>query len=152
MVVEMCYGVLRLFFFFMYRAPPKLTRTYTLFPNPTPFRSFLLHCALGRGGADFGRQFPLAEGRGAGEARDMLGEDVEAAGAEIVGVALARLDRVQRGAGLQIFEAVAGDEDRLAGRVEPVIGAADALEQRSEERGVGKECVRTCRSRWSPYH
>src|SRR3546814_12145270 len=26
----------------------------------------------------------------------------------------------------------------------------DAL--RSEERRVGKECVRTCRSRWSPYH
>src|SRR3546814_21016144 len=24
--------------------------------------------------------------------------------------------------------------------------------QRSEERRVGKECVSTCRSRWSPYH
>ena len=24
--------------------------------------------------------------------------------------------------------------------------------QRSEERRVGKECVRLCRSRWSPYH
>src|SRR3546814_13546833 len=23
---------------------------------------------------------------------------------------------------------------------------------RSEERSVGKECVRTCRYRWSPYH
>src|SRR3546814_13489669 len=23
---------------------------------------------------------------------------------------------------------------------------------RSEERRVGKECVRSCRSRWSPYH
>src|SRR3546814_14566858 len=23
---------------------------------------------------------------------------------------------------------------------------------RSEERRVGKECVNTCRSRWSPYH
>src|SRR3546814_21196307 len=27
-----------------------------------------------------------------------------------------------------------------------------AIERRSEERRVGKECVRTCRSRWSPYH
>src|SRR3546814_6816955 len=27
-----------------------------------------------------------------------------------------------------------------------------ALPIRSEERRVGKECVRTCRSRWSPYH
>src|SRR3546814_2187283 len=26
------------------------------------------------------------------------------------------------------------------------------LYQRSEERRVGKECVSTCRSRWSPYH
>src|SRR3546814_4924103 len=25
-------------------------------------------------------------------------------------------------------------------------------EFRSEERRVGKECVSTCRSRWSPYH
>ena len=23
---------------------------------------------------------------------------------------------------------------------------------RSEERRVGKECLRLCRSRWSPYH
>src|SRR3546814_10958580 len=27
-----------------------------------------------------------------------------------------------------------------------------AAEQRSEERRVGKECVSTCRSRWSPIH
>src|SRR3546814_18506023 len=26
------------------------------------------------------------------------------------------------------------------------------LPERSEERRVGKECVSTCRSRWSPYH
>src|SRR3546814_15973972 len=26
------------------------------------------------------------------------------------------------------------------------------LDVRSEERRVGKECVSTCRSRWSPYH
>src|SRR3546814_13415600 len=25
-------------------------------------------------------------------------------------------------------------------------------DERSEERRVGKECVSTCRSRWSPYH
>src|SRR3546814_18592895 len=27
-----------------------------------------------------------------------------------------------------------------------------AMRDRSEERRVGKECVGTCRSRWSPYH
>src|SRR3546814_4264128 len=28
----------------------------------------------------------------------------------------------------------------------------DNEDNRSEERRVGKECVSTCRSRWSPYH
>src|SRR3546814_1548536 len=30
--------------------------------------------------------------------------------------------------------------------------AGIGLQLRSEERRVGKECVSTCRSRWSPYH
>src|SRR3546814_11550103 len=30
--------------------------------------------------------------------------------------------------------------------------AANQAIQRSEERRVGKECISTCRSRWSPYH
>src|SRR3546814_5954009 len=34
----------------------------------------------------------------------------------------------------------------VEGRLEPDVA------QRSEERRVGKECVSTCRSRWSPYH
>src|SRR3546814_6760595 len=29
---------------------------------------------------------------------------------------------------------------------------AETVLDRSEERRVGKECVSTCRSRWSPYH
>src|SRR3546814_1771506 len=29
---------------------------------------------------------------------------------------------------------------------------AERVVARSEERRVGKECVSTCRSRWSPYH
>src|SRR3546814_16440057 len=42
---------------------------------------------------------------------------------------------------------VRGLKDRLTGdAVGPFIGL------RSEERRVGKECVSTCRSRWSPYH
>src|SRR3546814_20347008 len=36
------------------------------------------------------------------------------------------------------------------------VGAAmmkgEFVHRRSEERRVGKECVSTCRSRWSPYH
>src|SRR3546814_9367460 len=53
------------------------------------------------------------------------------------------------------FEHLGIDHDHLH-----LIGAK-AIEQgqdhrvepdRSEERRVGKECVSTCRSRWSPYH
>src|SRR3546814_10863466 len=40
-------------------------------------------------------------------------------------------------------------EDRLGLRA---VRAEDAFSGRSEERRVGKECVSTCRSRWSPYH
>src|SRR3546814_12399903 len=32
------------------------------------------------------------------------------------------------------------------------IDAGADMHRRSEERRVGKECVSTCRSRWSPYH
>src|SRR3546814_8932590 len=44
--------------------------------------------------------------------------------------------------------------DRGKGRVEQHHGeggAAPGVEDRSEERRVGKECVRKCRSRGSPY-
>src|SRR3546814_12039295 len=40
-----------------------------------------------------------------------------------------------------------------AGLVRPGPAAAvGRIDGRSEERRVGKECVSTCRSRWSPYH
>src|SRR3546814_11619029 len=32
------------------------------------------------------------------------------------------------------------------------VGTMPRTTPRSEERRVGKECVSTCRSRWSPYH
>src|SRR3546814_4738490 len=32
------------------------------------------------------------------------------------------------------------------------LGALGRVDPRSEERRVGKECVSTCRTRWSPYH
>src|SRR3546814_15810739 len=44
-------------------------------------------------------------------------------------------------------ERVAWGMDREPGQLREV---GEAL--RSEERRVGKECVSTCRSRWSPYH
>src|SRR3546814_10513963 len=39
-----------------------------------------------------------------------------------------------------------------AGNTTPPGLPLEGLSKRSEERRVGKECVSTCRSRWSPYH
>src|SRR3546814_165670 len=47
-----------------------------------------------------------------------------------------------------VFDNLLPDSDALRERVAEKVGA----EGRSEERRVGKECVSTCRSRWSPYH
>src|SRR3546814_12456941 len=36
--------------------------------------------------------------------------------------------------------------------VTPLCRPPSSIRDRSEERRVGKACVSTCRSRWSPYH
>src|SRR3546814_11359051 len=41
---------------------------------------------------------------------------------------------------------------RIARRAGDERERAACQADRSEERRVGKECVSTCRSRWSPYH
>src|SRR3546814_1425872 len=49
-----------------------------------------------------------------------------------------------------------GRADQRAASTHAAVADADAAGElgqlRSEERRVGKECVSTCRSRWSPYH
>src|SRR3546814_15534800 len=71
-----------------------------------------------------------------------IGQDVEAEAGKAVG----RL----------VVEEARGDELAIGVddgfEIQPRHQRADAVEQRSEERRVGKECVSTCRSRWSPYH
>src|SRR3546814_14492479 len=47
-----------------------------------------------------------------------------------------------------VYLSVTTLDNRLSEKMEP---RAAAPHTRSEERRVGKECVRTCRSRWSPY-
>ena len=37
-------------------------------------------------------------------------------------------------------------------RIDDIVRFHNLTEARSEERRVGKECLRLCRSRWSPYH
>src|SRR3546814_11289016 len=48
------------------------------------------------------------------------------------------------GTGVVTIGALLGMAGHLEGR------GATVLDQRSEERRVGEECVRPCRSRWSP--
>src|SRR3546814_13226551 len=45
-----------------------------------------------------------------------------------------------------------GDGEGARHHYLPLPVSSFSSRKRSEERRVGKECVSTCRSRWSPYH
>src|SRR3546814_13163367 len=109
----------------MIRRPPRATRTDTLFPYTTLFRSRA--------------QQAIAQSLDAADLRLHAAEhlDADRAGEEHDGGA----DQQRAVEALE-----AEDEGQEAGQ------ARQAEHQRSEERRVGKECVSTCRSRWSPYH
>src|SRR3546814_19306886 len=53
--------------------------------------------------------------------------------------------RTERDAGLEFLDPALTGEQRVGQR-------GRARDIRSEERRVGKECVSTCRLRWSPYY
>src|SRR3546814_1258898 len=54
------------------------------------------------------------------------------------------------------FEIFPGADPQMVSAINTDVLVLELLGQveyfRSEERRVGKECVSTCRSRWSPYH
>src|SRR3546814_42397 len=50
------------------------------------------------------------------------------------------------------LEALVDGAELLAKPLDMAVDGAVVDIDRSEERRVGKECVSTCRSRWSPYH
>src|SRR3546814_6352874 len=63
----------------------------------------------------------------------------------------ASVSEVQNGPGAgQVRWSGSGGNPKLRPYI--AVGTDLAWEKRSEERRVGKECVSTCRSRWSPYH
>src|SRR3546814_14435758 len=120
----------------MIRRPPRSTRTDTLFPYTTLFRSRheVLVVALAQSSAE----------RSDGDRHLVVQVIVDAE----VGNRLI----------LMAFHVIAGEEQvRGAGVQDEKLGAdletiVDEGRARSEARRVGKECVSTCRSRWSPYH
>src|SRR3546814_12128024 len=117
----------------MIRRPPRFTRTDTLFPSTALFRSFLNLRALARRDVD---------ARGAcGEIAldDHLADPARATGDE-------RDAAVEAEHLLKVHNAIP-----FSVRPELVEGPFFSA-TRSEERRVGKECVSTCRSRWSPSH
>src|SRR3546814_12351968 len=122
----------------MIRRPPRSTRTDTLFPYTTLFRSALLHLhegagALGEAGDELRRRLLHRHDVVHRHARRASVE--ERVRAQLLLVAEDAVDLGHGGAACGI------DLRRPAGD--------DAL--RSEERHVGKEWVTTVRSRWSPY-
>src|SRR3546814_6230072 len=50
------------------------------------------------------------------------------------------------------FELARREIPRLRAQAPGFVERTVDVEVKSEERRVGKECVSTCRSRWSPYH
>ena len=59
----------------------------------------------------------------------MLGKHIEPAGAKVLAVALALIDRILGRGCLEKLESVARYEQRAAGLIKPVVGAPDPLEQ-----------------------
>ncbi len=82
---------------------------------------------VGRGGAHLVEEIVRGEGAAHGAAERVLRQHVEPAGTDRRRVLEAEIVGIERGAALENFETVGGDEDRLRGLVEAVIGAADAL-------------------------
>src|SRR3546814_15048243 len=84
---------------------------------------------------------------------------------DLVAFADAPVARTREAAQRGELSIMVGAGEALYARIEPLLryigsdvtrcgeaGCGQVVKLRSEERRVGKECVRTCRSRWSPYH
>src|SRR3546814_14282088 len=137
----------------MMRRPPRSTRTETLFPYTTVFRSFTV-----AGGEILGIAGVAGNGQGellAALAGERLGDRADCL--RINGTPAGRLGPTRRRAlGLGVVPeernghgAVA--ELSLAENVLLTGRARLGLVASSEERRVGEEWGSTCRSRWSPY-
>src|SRR3546814_14806297 len=139
----------------MLRRPPRSTRTDTLFPYTTLCLSIMRqrHQAGGVAMLDLhNQQSLLAQTRAT---LPSLEQDLDRTRHQLA-VYLGRLPAQAAFPPLSLdamqlpLDVPLGVPSQLT-RQRPDILAAEAA-WRSEERRVGKECVSTCRSRWSPYH
>src|SRR3546814_15514513 len=121
----------------MIRRPPRSTRTDTLFPYTTLFRSEARHESVVV-------QHFQASGYAASNA--VLPSPVQRVQNLVKG--FAEIVRVMTRHALQyILQGIA-----LVAMLHGKKAKGKITLSRSEERRVGKECVSTCRARWSPYH
>src|SRR3546814_15220217 len=131
----------------MLRRPPRSTRTDTLFPYTTLFRSG--RTALGHQGRVLDDQ---ARKGGQHQPRSRPGDQAAPAAAS---ADLHHGDEPTVGAGAACRRARLGDDfgefHALREREDALGNLLRGRRARSEERRVGKECVSTCRARWSPY-
>src|SRR3546814_13639201 len=125
-----------LFFFLMIRRPPRSTRTDTLFPYTTLFRSCFDEWHGEGDGPDPSKFTTSTDGR------NWYSIEVWQRYASPVWMDINQSRTLQYRGGRD------SDDER---HISPL--HLDVIERcRSEERREGKEWVRTCRSRWSPYH
>src|SRR3546814_14554465 len=134
----------------MIRRPPRSTRTDTLFPYTTLFRSKAAALHFKDQGAGAFVHFTSTSG--------LIGNfgqaNYSAAKMGVVGLSNSiALDMARSGVTSNCIAPFAWS------RMTATIPAETEAERerverfkRSEERRVGKECVSTCRSRWSPSH
>src|SRR3546814_17492661 len=132
--------------------PPRSTRTDTPFPYTTLFRSrFVLRAScLCRGAAErlLERTTKCALALETKRFRDLADRSLRVSD-QRPGMLQSQPGGVL---GRCFAEHIAVNANQVPGRI---VGAARQPYQvgsSSEERRVGKECVSTCRSRWSPYH
>src|SRR3546814_11798891 len=125
----------------MIRRPPRSTRTDTLFPYTTLFRSGIARFRVQRE-LEVTTPFRQIEAE-----IESLPQD----GGVLASIERAALEQEARrfaeSQGYAVdWNAVAQLDD------EALVNGIGQMAPRSEERRVGKECVSTCRSRWSPDH
>src|SRR3546814_15516813 len=137
--------------FLMTRRPPRSTRTDTLFPYTTLFRSGLARVtATGPRSriGEIGRSLSSVETEAPRLQHEMRRiVRICATGGIAVAALVVLLYGLVRGGWLDALLAGIAIGMSLLPEEFPVV-----LAIRSEERRVGKEWVSTCRSRWSPYH